>query len=107
MSTTLCPQPAAASFARRAVAAKWGGTGTRGGHRRGSWVSEGILCHARAVLVGVAALVLGLAAILQLWLREGAGCGCAGVRGCAQAGGIISSYYSTSQSKCFLKASIH
>lgn len=51
--------------------------------------------------------VPGLAAILQLWLQEGAGRGCAGVRGCAQAGGIISSYYSTSQSKCFLKASIH
>lgn len=58
MSTTLCPQPAAASFARGAVAAKWG-TQVHGGHRRGSRVSEGILCHARAVLVGVAAVVLG------------------------------------------------
>lgn len=83
-----------------------GGTGARGAQEgsQGDPAQPG-----QCLLVGVAAWcsVLGLAVILQLWLREGAGRGCAGVRGCAQAGGIISSYYSTSQSKCFLKASIH
>lgn len=102
MSTTLCPQPAAASLARGAMAAKWGA-------QQGSWGLRGKLPRAGQCRLAwlPCCWVLGLAAILQLWLREGAGRGCAGVRGCAQAGGIISSYYSTSQSKCFLKASIH
>lgn len=80
-----------------------GGTGGVGESGRESSTTPGQCWLARPPWCSV----LGLAAILQLWLREGAGCGCAGVRGCAQAGGIISSYYSTSQSKCFLKASIH
>lgn len=96
------PSPRGSRLCRGGDGSEVGAHGCTGGQKRGCR-RRGRAWEEISVPMGEAAVpeLVGFAAV-----RRDA-CARVCVRVCVRAGGIISSYSSTSHSKCFLKASIH